>query len=840
MECWIKIKWLLWMGLMLLCEGCLQQEKAALLHLKPFFHNVDGVDKWGEVDESGNCCEWENVGCNSTTGRVIQLFLNRTFSDSTNGLGGNSIYEYGDYWYLNASLFLPFQELTSLYLSGISIVGCLPNQGLCELRHLQYLDISFNDLKGDLPRCFSNLTSLKTLDLSFNQFSGDISSFQSLVSLQELHITANYFQIPSTLRPLFNLSKLKFIYANDNIIYVETEMNSQSPRFQLEEISLSCCGHGGALPQFLYHQHNLHIVDLSNINFKKVRFPNWLLENNTNLGILSLRNSSLSGPLQLPPFASHLDLSYLDISNNFFIGNIPIEIGAQLPSLNYLNMSENYFKGSIPSSFGDMRSLHLLHLSNNQLSGEIPEHLVMGCSSLEVLALSNNKLQGRIFSGNFNLTGLIQLHLDRNNFSGTIADSLSNCSSLSILDVSNNKLSGRIPRWMGHLSSLSVMIMANNHLKGEIPIEYCELDHLKILDLSGNGMYGSLPSCFRPSRITQIHLSKNRLSGALNALRNSYTLVTLDISHNHFTGSIPSWIGGLSYLSHLLLHNNNFEGRILIELCKLSHLSLIDLSHNNLSGHIPTCLKITTFKDLSEVVDDYIFAEMTVPNPFSFLEQIEITTKNMSYYYKGKILEYMFGIDLSCNNLVGEIPSEFGNFDNILLMNLSHNSLTGKIPPTFGNLRQIESLDLSHNNLSGNIPPQLVGLSFLAYFSVAFNNLSGRAPERKAQFGTFEESSYKGNPFLCGEPLPSCSNAEPEPPSLSKGSTDNGEDDGPIDMGAFCVTFIVSYMIVLLAIALVLYINPYWRRAWFYYVETRINACCYFVVDNILPRKFHC
>lgn len=110
----------------------------------------------------------------------------------------------------------------------------------------------------------------------------------------------------------------------------------------------------------------------------------------------------------------------------------------------------------------------------------------------------------------------------------------------------------------------------------------------------------------------------------------------------------------------------------------------------------------------------------------------------------------MSRLDLSCNNLIGEIPNDLGMLSWIHALNLSHNWLIGSIPKSLSNISQLESLDLSYNNLSGKIPSNLTNLHFLAVFTVSQNNLLGRIPDMEAQFETFDQNNYDGNPFLCG------------------------------------------------------------------------------------------
>ncbi|GLT31600.1 hypothetical protein SLA2020_063290 [Shorea laevis] len=180
---------------------------------------------------------------------------------------------------------------------------------------------------------------------------------------------------------------------------------------------------------------------------------------------------------------------------------------------------------------------------------------------------------------------------------------------------------------------------------------------------------------------------------------------------------------------------------------------------------------------------------------------------------------------------MGRIPLEIGYLNEIHALNLSHNKLIGPIPSTFLNLKQIESLDLSYNNLNRRIPPQLIELNNLAVFFVADNNLSGPILDQKAQFGTFDESNYEGNPFLCGAP-PQINCTKIESSSVTNVSNYDRENNDFIDMTIFYWSFVVAYVAILMAIAVVLHINPYWRQKWFYFIEVCITSCYYFVLDN--------
>ncbi|XP_068488791.1 cuscuta receptor 1-like isoform X2 [Phaseolus vulgaris] len=732
-------------------------------------------------------------------------------------------------------------SLKILSLSQCDINGKLPEADWFKLEKLEELNLIYNKFEGSLPSSFVNMTSLRILELSYNHFIGNFASnLASLTSLEYFGFNESQFEVPISFTPFSNHSNLKFIYGEGNKVIMDSaQSQTWIPKFQLQVLSLSSTTDTNFIPfpKFLLYQYNITSLDFTSCKLEG-EFPNWLLENNTQLTEIIMRNCSFNGNFQLP---SHplLKIRRIDVSDNMITGQIfGSNISSIFPNLQFLNMSMNGIRGSIPREFSQMHLLDTLDLSDNSLSGEIPKNISGDKSELKFLKLSNNKLHGPVFPTLSTLKNLEELYLDGNSLSGSI-NSFSSTSLLA-LDISNNHLVGKLPSVIGNLSNLVVLLLSNNHLGGSISTTFVELKALAYLDISRNDFTGLLPSFASVMRF--IHMSNNRFTGLSKSTFNSSSPVLLDLSYNRITSKIQDMILDLqnSPLNILILKGNHFSGHIPQQLCQLKELFILDLSSNNISGLIPKCLGKMPFKYENTVglsLHGRAFGySRRWGNSFpTAKEKVNFTTKKTSYTYKGDILGYMSGIDLSNNKLNGNIPSEVGNLTGIRALNLSYNDFIGQIPSSFSNLVQTESLDLSFNKLSGQIPLQLNRLSFLAVFSVAHNNLSGETPERKGQFLTFDESSYEDNPFLCGPPLPKSCNPYVQPHDNSPNNSYTDEDNCSfVDMFVFWTSFGVSCTSVLLVIAATLYINPYWRRRWFYNIEWVCTNCYYFIEDNIL------
>ncbi|KAK7851171.1 putative receptor-like protein 8 [Quercus suber] len=122
---WPLVRSLLWVLVLVAhiheSKGCIEEERMSLLELKAFLKfNTNYIKpllpSWVNEVKS-ECCGWERVICNATTGHVIELYLSNINQGTQN-------------WFLNMSLLLTFKELRILDLSHNGIGGWPGNEGM--------------------------------------------------------------------------------------------------------------------------------------------------------------------------------------------------------------------------------------------------------------------------------------------------------------------------------------------------------------------------------------------------------------------------------------------------------------------------------------------------------------------------------------------------------------------------------------------------------------------------------------------------------------------------------------------------------------------------------------
>ncbi len=131
-------------------------------------------------------------------------------------------------------------------------------------------------------------------------------------------------------------------------------------------------------------------------------------------------------------------------------------------------------------------------------------------------------------------------------------------------------------------------------------------------------------------------LSNTPLADWYGVTVSNWEVRELDLSDNKLSGTLPSELGDLSYLTTLSLHSNALTGTLPSELGDLSNLRYLSLHTNGLTGALPSALG-----DLSS-------------------------------------LRYLF---LDTNALTGPVPSALGDLSNLKELHLNQNAgLAGVLP----------------------------------------------------------------------------------------------------------------------------------------------------------------
>ncbi|KAM6547076.1 hypothetical protein CsatB_027812 [Cannabis sativa] len=714
-------------------------------------------------------------------------------------------------------------SLTYLHLSYNNLENSILNDFGKLSTFLEHLDLSHNSLSS-FPQDFGindfgNLTVLEHLDLSYNNLSGEIpKSFWKMCTLRSFHATDNNLR-----GALPDLSELSFRscahYSLENLDLSSNQITTMfvnvTPLSSLKELRLGSNRLHGQVEESIGNLRHLEVLDLSKNSLEGVIFEAFF----SKLSGLYHLDLSLNKHLQLnvsPDWILPFHLQFLVLRN--------CKMGFQFPkwlktqnNLSHIDISNSGISQSIPKWFWNLTApLSNVNLSNNQISGAIVlNDYYPSTTTFQFVDLSSNHFDGPIPNILFRARALF---LSKNKFSNlnSICNNVSydyNYFNLDFLDISDNQLVGELPKCFSKLQDLRFLILSNNKLSGKIPSSLGNLFWITSLHLNNNNFIGNLPS----------------------SMKNCRDLFLLDVGRNNLVGPIPLWIGeNLQNLKILSLRSNHFNETIPQNLCHLLNLQVLDFSLNNISGSIPHCIGNFSSMNNNEdgnnfgVISSYIYNSL---GGFSYDEQIFLIWKGTLSQYKNTLGLVKF-IDLSSNKLIGNIPREIFELDGLVSLNLSRNNLSGQIPTEIGQLVSLDALDLSRNHFFGKIPSSLSKVDRLSTLDLSWNNLSGKIPT-SPQLQARDETSYIGNPKLCGSPL--LKKCQPAPP-LHLGDEHKENEDELITKGFF-ISLAVGFVVGFWGICFTLIFNKSLRYAslkflndvedWMY-VTTRLIRRKYF------------
>lgn len=535
-------------------------------------------------------------------------------------------------------------RVTELRLSGNNLKGTLPDS-LNRLAKLEVLDLSENGITGPLPGLLGSLNpdqshpewrslphELRDLNLSGNQISGELTTYiGNLGKLERLSLNRNNFSgpMPSKLGNLRELrilglarngfegeipalaagsTKLERFHAHDNKLYGTVTSSMKLLRnmrsFNLNNNAL-CSPRDeeyqqwvAGLERYLVDETGCtspdreHLIAFYNAmdGANWINNENWLSEKPaaTWQGVvmsgearvtgLGLPNNGLSGPI--PEVIASMDqIEAVDLSGNRLTGDASALMG--LPNLGQAILNRNPgLEGELPGGFSQMENVWYMAVRE---TGMCVADTMLGwwyglmfndgspCivdDDRAVLTAIYNAMGGPDWNraDNWNTDASLgnwagvtlwtngrvkRLVLRDNNITGPLPEQISQLTRLTLLDLGDNEITGPLPKSLNELDWLQRLILDNNRISGDIPDELAEI-----------GFEGERREDGQTNGLRQLDLSDNELTGSLpDGFGSQWEMTVMELDGNEgMSGALPTSLVHLDSLRRLTFKNTGLCG----------------------------------------------------------------------------------------------------------------------------------------------------------------------------------------------------------------------------------------------------------------------------------------
>jgi Leucine-rich repeat (LRR) protein len=728
------------------------EEYQALVDFYTVMNGTNWTNKWNVAENNLHEGAWYGVSIEN--GHISGLNLNN--NSSVRGAIPASIKD------------LKYLKTLSLYGGSYSKdFNTTDLSVLSELENLEYLDLRYTKIKGDIPASWNKLKKVNTLYLGYNALTALPEDFGGMESLVTVDLASNEIKvIPASTGNLASLKTLDLSYNKIEVLIKDLEKNTALTSLNLSNNKV------GVIQGMLTNRVSL------NLNYQTLSVENFLYEGTdvkvSNLPSTILYNKSSNDFSAQRPF--RLYVKGEQIGSNITVASdgtitIPADYLATLKTGDELYLYQPY-EGSEASP--NYSSVYFTNVKVDQ--PKIPDteyqalvdfyNTMNGANWNNKWVTAENNLHEGAWYGvsiqNGHITGL---NLNNNsNVSGAIPASFANLKYLKNLSLFGGNYTKNLSTTdlgiISGLESLEILDLRYTRLKGIIPSSWSKLQSLKTLYLSNNNIEDADEALAHLPLLKTVDFSYQTITIPTIEVGANELVINLPVLSTFLFNSNGGVINNKNYFTLYINGVNkasnysNSEGKLIFKDIALFGIKLTDkisIQQNDGTAQQTTInyTQVVFGKPLTDEEFEILKKIYASTNGTQWTQKWDISQNKLhevSWYGVGTKDGHVVSLSLSANNLSGSLPAELSDLTYLETLNLQSNAIEGSLPSDLGRLTNLKTLNLQSNKFSGTLPV-LSGISGVKKLSIAGNTFKGTIPGHFNDFENIEQIDLSNNGF---------------------------------------------------------------------------------------------